>query len=97
MGFIEYYNRYRKHCSFYWGTEIPSLPSDVREDLENLIRQNDKRIGIGYFKDNPSAKIYYVRSKCPDIVWHEIWFGNYYIIRIPFGLRFWRRKRNAIL
>lgn len=96
MGFIEYYNRYKKHCTFYWDKEIPRLPKDVREDLLNLIKENDERIGVIYFKDDLSAKGYYVRSKCPDIVWHEIWFGNY-IIRIPFGFRFWRRKKIAVL
>ena len=95
MGFIDFYKTHSKHCKFFL---IDNLPTDVQNDLRDLLNKNDKRIGFFIthnFELNDNREpintelniAYYVRTRFPDIIYND-W-------HIPCGIRFWRMFRIA--
>lgn len=94
MGFIEFYRKKYKSHRFF---TLKELPDEVKKDLQNLLDNNDKRIGFFVSKtfEIRNEKIcntkvgvaYYVRAHFPDII-----FNDYHI---PVGIRFWRMFKVA--
>lgn len=95
MGFIEYYKKHSKHCTFF---SLESLPEDVKDDLIRLLNNRDRRIGfyvthsfeINSNKEPINTKMnisYYVRAHFPDII--------YNCYNIPCGIRIWRMFKTA--
>ena len=94
MGFIEFYRKKHKSHRFF---TLKELPDEVKKDLQNLLDNNDKRIGFfvsttfeirnGEKCNTKVGVSYYVRTHFPDII-----FNDYHI---PVGIRFWRMFKVA--